>query len=164
MRKEMALIMAILLFVATPSFAAVGIWVDGAPVGTATDIEFTEGVLTHNGSRWTFPLLLAGTANGGAATMTTTDTAISTSYSYVRKAIGVQVGLAGTLANGTPGQIITIMITARAGSGTFLVIPTTKSGYTQLTFDAVDEYATLLFVDTTTGWVPIAGSAGVIIP
>jgi len=163
MRKIISLVMAIMLLVVTPSFAAVGIWIDGAPSFTATDIEFTEGVVTHVNGRAKFSLLLAGTANGGAATMTTTDTAISTSYSLVRKDIGVQVGLAGTLADGSPGQVLTIIITARAGSGTFLVTPTTKSGFVRLTFDAADEYATLLFVDTTIGWVPIAASAGVIV-
>lgn len=155
----MALFLALMVAIVAPSHASVGIWEDGSPVGVATDIEFTGAVTTDNGSRWTFPLVLAGTGNGGATTMVTTDTAVSPSYALVRKALGVQVGLAGTLADGSPGQILTIRITERAGSGTFVLVPTTTTNFYSLTFDAVNEYATLLYSDDTTGWIILSTNA-----
>jgi hypothetical protein len=160
MRKLLALIMiAGLVLMPHPSFAAVGIWKDGSPQGTATDIEFSGAGWTNNGSRWTFPLVMAGTASGGSTSMTTTDTAVSVSYALVKKQIGIQVGLAGTLAGGTDGQILTILITARAGSGTFVLTPTTKTGYASITFDAAGEFATLMYVNSTVGWIILSTTA-----
>lgn len=163
MRKLIALGIAMLLLV-TPAFAAVGVKVDGVNVGTATDFNFTGAVATNDGSTWTFPFILAGASNGGSISMTTTDTTVSTSYALVKKEIGVQVGLAGTLANGEPGQILTVLITLRAGSGTYVLSPTTTLGFTSLTFDAAGEYATLLYIDDTSGWVIVATNATITQP
>lgn len=162
MRKLIVVFMAILF--ATPSFAAVGIWKNGVPQGTATDIELTGAGWTNNGSRWTFPIAITGSANGGSASMTTTDTAVSTSYALVKKQIGVQSGLAGTLADGSDGQILTVFITARAGSGTFVLTPTTRTGYASITFDAAAEHATLLYVNDTVGWIVLATNATIDTP
>lgn len=156
MKKLFVLITTLLLFNASPLFASVGIWEDGNPTGTVTDFEFQGSSFTNNGSRWTFNLLLAGAADGGATSMTTTDTAVSTSYVLVRKAIGPTVGQVGTLADGSPGQIQTIFITERSGSGTFVLTPTTTTGFETITFDAVGEYATLMFADSTTGWIMLS--------
>lgn len=162
MRKLKAIIIMFLLLAFTsPSFASVGYKVDGSPLGAVTDLNFrslgTAG--TFDGSTLTFNLILAGTGNGGATSMTTTDTAVSTSYAISRKAIGVQVGLAGTLADGYPGQILTIFITTVAGSGTYVLTPTTKTGFTTLTFDAAKDQATLLFVNSTVGWILLSNTA-----
>lgn len=144
---------------ATPSFAAVGLKVDSTPTGTCTDINFTGAVVTNDGSTCEIPMVLAGAANGGAISMTTTDTVVDPSYALVKKELGVQVGLAGTLADGSPGQILTIFITALAGSGTFIVTPTTATGFASITFDAAEEYATLLYLDDTNGWIIQATNA-----
>lgn len=160
MKKLIALFLALVL-VGPPVFAAVGVWNSGSPTGTVSDIEVTGSTATIVNGRLKFPLVLAGGANGGAATMTTTDTAVSTSYTLIRKAIGIQVGLAGTLADGSPGQIISILISTRASSGTFVLTPTTKTGFSYLTFDAAGENASLMFVDSTTGWVLLSSTATV---
>lgn len=104
-----------------------------------------------------------GTAIGGASiTMASGVVAISPSYAFTNKAIGSTVGEAGTLANGTKGQILKIYIISRAGSGTYILTPTTKSGFSTLTFDAAAEEATLLYLNDTLGWI-ILGSNGVTI-
>lgn len=150
----------------SPSFASVGIQVDGSLTGHATDINFVRGGTDYsdNGSTFNVPIvgdnmLAAGTANGGATSMATTDTAVPTTYAYVRKAIGPTVGHAGTLANGTPGQILTIFITSVSGSGTFVLTPTTKTGFTTLTFDAAKDQATLQYINSSVGWILIGNTS-----
>lgn len=58
-----------------------------------------------------------------------------------------------TLADGSPGQIKIIIHGVDGGSG--VLTPTTKTGYTTITFTAVGESAMLQFV-TTRGWIIIS--------
>lgn len=165
MKKMFVLITALLLLSSSPLFAAVGLKIDNTPTGTCTDLKFLgTGAVTNDGSTCSMALVLAGVANGGATSMTSTETAVSTSYALVRKAISDTVGQAGTLADGTPGQTVTIFTTTRVGSGTFILSPTTTTGFDSITFDAVAEYATLTFVDSTTGWIMISTNATVTQP
>ena len=57
-----------------------------------------------------------------------------------------------TLANGANGQILTIIMVADGGDGT--LTPTTKTGYSSITFTAVGNAVTLQFL-TTVGWMVI---------
>lgn len=151
-------LVVMLVLMATSAFAAVGLKVNGTPTGTCTDMGFTGNVITNDGSTCTLAMQLAGTANGGAATMTSNDTAVSPSYAFIRKAIGFSAQ-AGTLADGSPGQMLTILISEEVATGTFVLTPTTKTGFASLTFDNPGDLATLLFVDSTTGWVVVAGNS-----
>jgi len=150
MRKIKVLLLAVLMLtLASPSFAAVGVKKDGAGAGTATDLNFRNAgnAISSDGSTLTFNLMLAGYGNGGGTSMIDTDTVVPVGNSVVRKAISTTVGLAGSLVAGSyQGQLITIRITARAGSGTFLLRPTTPSSdYTTIAFDGVDDSVTLLW-------------------
>jgi hypothetical protein len=58
-----------------------------------------------------------------------------------------------TLADGVPGQRLTIYLAADGGDGT--LTPTTKTGFTSIVFADVKDSAELEFVDATTGWVII---------
>lgn len=58
-----------------------------------------------------------------------------------------------TLANGTDGQIITVIHDVDGGSA--VLTPTTKTGFTTVTFTAVGESVTLQYV-TTRGWIILA--------
>lgn len=58
-----------------------------------------------------------------------------------------------TLANGTNGQILTIVMVVDGGDGT--LTPTTKTGYTTITFDAVGDSVTLQYF-TTLGWMIVS--------
>ena len=55
-----------------------------------------------------------------------------------------------TLANGTNGQILSIVMVADGGDGT--LTPTTKTGYTTITFNDVGDTVTLQYF-TTLGWM-----------
>lgn len=60
-----------------------------------------------------------------------------------------------TLANGTNGQLLTITMIADGGDGT--LTPTTKTGYTTLTFGDVGDSVTLQYY-TTQGWMIVANN------
>ena len=159
MRKSAILFALILLaWFASPSFAAVGIQVGNTLQGTATDIRFASnsgGQITNDGSVWTFNVLLAGIGNSGATSMTTADLAIPLAYGFVKKAIEQTdtAFIAGTLADGVPGQMLTLYITAQHGSQVYTVTPATSSQFVTIGFDAVGETATFLYIDDTEGWV-----------
>lgn len=55
-----------------------------------------------------------------------------------------------TLANGTNGQIKNIVMAVDGGDG--VLTPTTKTGFTTITFSAIGQSATLQYF-TTQGWV-----------
>lgn len=157
------LLIVLAIFAATPAHATVGIKLEGSMAGQATDIDIqSKDTVATIKSGNTFKvnsaavaLVAAGAYDGEATSMTSSETAVPTSYAYVKKAISNTVGQAGTLANGTPGQLLTLETTVVAGSGTFVLTPTTKSGFTDITFNAAGDRVTLLFVSTTTGWVII---------
>ena len=60
-----------------------------------------------------------------------------------------------TLANGVAGQIKTITHVATSGSGTAVLTPATKTGYTTITFTAVGDTVTMQYY-ATIGWVIIS--------
>ncbi len=101
-----------------------------------------------------------GTAIAPATSLTSTQVAIPVSYCYVQKAVANDDNyLAGTLENGTKGQLLTIFITENSGGKNFVVTPTTTTGFTSLTFDAAKDQATLLYIDDTTGWVLLSSTS-----
>lgn len=125
------------------------------------DIRVTAG-LTDDDDYFT---LATGAPAGGSTSMTTGDTAVSTSFSYVRKAIASDPAFStGTLANGKPGQLLTIEITEVQGSGTWTLTPTTKTGFTSLLFEAVGDRVSLLYIDNTVGWIIVGDTTVNIIP
>ncbi len=147
MKRILALTLVIMLAIVSLGYCANNNWGN-------TD---TEPLL-----RKVFPgyLQAAGTTFGGATSLATSVTTIPTGYSLVRKAISNDPAFAtGTLANGTPGQILTIFITSVDSGGTFTLTPATKTGFTTLTFNAALDSATLLFVDNTIGWIVIANNS-----
>ena len=161
MKRLFLLLTLIAVLAFTPAaFAAVGTEVGGTYVGEATTLNFSgPEALTFDGNKITIPvvdqdLYAAGVADGGATTMTTSDETIPIAYSYIRKAISADATYDdGVLPNGEPGQLLTLHVTERNGSGTFIVTPATATGWATVTFDAAGEIATWWYVDDTTGWV-----------
>ncbi|HOD79961.1 MAG: hypothetical protein BWX88_02687 [Planctomycetes bacterium ADurb.Bin126] len=97
-------------------------------------------------------------APAGGTTVAADVLAIPVTHSYVAKTTGAD-GEALTLANGLPGQLLTIaLVTDGGGDGT--LTPTTKSGFATIVFADAGDNVTLLYVDDTVGWV-IVGAAGV---
>jgi hypothetical protein len=58
-----------------------------------------------------------------------------------------------TLANGTNGQLLTIIMVVDGGDGT--LTPTTKTGYTTITFNDAGDAVTLQFM-TSVGWMVVS--------
>ena len=58
-----------------------------------------------------------------------------------------------TLANGTNGQLLTIVMVVDGGDGT--LTPTTKTGYTTITFNDAGDAVTLQYF-TTLGWMIVS--------
>jgi hypothetical protein len=58
-----------------------------------------------------------------------------------------------TLANGSNGQILTIVMVVDGGDGT--LTPTTKTGFSTITFDAVGNSVTLQYFPTQ-GWMIVS--------
>lgn len=97
----------------------------------------------------------------GSTTVAADILAIPVTHAVVVKTTGAD-GEALTLADGTPGQLLTITLgTDGGGDGT--LTPTTKTGYATIVFADAGDTATLKFVDSTVGWV-IVGLAGVSAP
>jgi hypothetical protein len=97
----------------------------------------------------------------GGTTSAADALAIPVTHSYVAKTTGADAE-ALTLANGKPGQILTIALVTDGG-GTGTLTPTTKSGFTNIAFADAGDIATLQYVNDTVGWV-ILGTAGVAAP
>lgn len=162
------------LLITTSAFASIGTKENGLAANQVSDINFVLGTGATSpvaGGTATIPildstLLAAGTANGGATSMTSTELAVPTGYAFVRKAIANDAAfIAGTLANGKPGQILTIYITTvNGGSQTFTITPTTKTGFTSVGLNAAADQVTFLFVDTTVGWVIIGQNSVTVTP
>ena len=118
--------------------AAAGGAVNFTGTVAVTGATTLTGNLTSNGALISTPQALTG---AGAVNVTTLTTAVTTTAP----------AQALTLANGTNGQIKTIVHQALSGGGTWVLTPTTKTGYTTITSTAVGETCTLQFF-TTIGW------------
>jgi len=154
------LILGLVFGIGSPVFASVGMEVDGVNKGEVTKFNFVgPEAVTFDGGRAEIrvvdqDLYAAGIADGGATSMTSSTLVVPIGYSYIRKAIANDAAFtAGTMANGEPGQLLTIHITEQPGSEVFTVTPATVTGITSIGFDAVGEIATFWYVDDTVGWV-----------
>jgi hypothetical protein len=98
---------------------------------------------------------------GGGTTVAGDALAIPVTHSYVAKTTAADAE-ALTLANGTPGQFLTIALVVDGG-GDGTLTPTTKTGFATIVFADAGDNVTLLYVDDTVGWV-IVGAAGVAAP
>lgn len=77
--------------------------------------------------------------------------AIPVTHPYVIKTTGADAE-ALTLANGTPGQVLSINLTTDGG-GTGTLTPATATGWATIAFADAGDQVTLLYVDDTMGWV-----------
>lgn len=87
---------------------------------------------------------IAGTTTKAGATL-----AVPITHRFVTMTTGGVEAL--TLANGVPGQLITITLGTDGGDGT--LTPATKTGFSTIVFADVKDTATLQYVDDTIGWV-----------
>lgn len=126
---------------------------DGTVVNDrCVELRVSDNSLTDEG---TYFLLTGGGQTGGYTSMTSSDVAVSTSHSYIKKAIAdPSAGFdSGTLADGKSGQHLTIEVTEVTGSGTWTLTPTTATGFSSILFNAVGDYVTLIYIDDSVGWI-----------
>jgi hypothetical protein len=112
--------------------------------GTATPLSLsTAGAAVAGTLAASGPALLTGVQNltGAGAVNTTDPVTVFTSTAGTN---------ALTLADGTHGQIKTIVMANAAGTG--VLTPATKTGYTTITFGAAGVSVTLQFL-TGAGWI-----------
>lgn len=87
--------------------------------------------------------------------------AIPVTHTVVTKTTGGDAE-ALTLQNGTPGQVLHIVLgTDGGGDGT--LTPATKTGFATIVFADAGDRATLYYVNDTVGWI-ILGLSGVAAP
>ncbi len=160
--KKILFLLALLVLLASPVFAAVGINVNGTTIGTAGNLYVncnTGGSPYIDGFNYSATcsstLVADGTYNGGYTSLGTIDTGISLTQVMVEKAIsGAYLGTTSdTLPNGTPNQIFTIVIGSVTNSGTWTVTPTTSGGWSSIIFNTQGQTATFLYVNSTVGWI-----------
>lgn len=98
---------------------------------------------------------------GGASTVSSSSTnldPVNQSYTVVRKCVGAgggldETGIGTELPNGTAGQVLVLVQITAESSGSWIVTPATSLVFSKITFDAVGETATLLYVNDTVGWI-----------
>lgn len=98
---------------------------------------------------------------GGSTTVAADVLAIPVTHRYVAKTTGADAE-ALTLADGKPGQTLTVsLVTDGGGDGT--LTPATCSGLTNVVLADAGDTVTFQFIDSTVGWV-VVGAAGVLAP
>jgi hypothetical protein len=89
-------------------------------------------------------------AISGSTTVAAAGLVIPVTHRFVAKTTGAG-GEALTLADGVPGQLITISLVVDGGDGT--LTPATCTGFATIVFADAKDTATLLYIDDTIGWV-----------
>lgn len=112
-------------------------------------VSSTTGAVTVNSS-FGKDVVLSAQSLSGAGAVNVTDAFTSLTTTGASQAL--------TLANGTVGEVKVIVHTVDGGSA--ILTPTTKIGFTTITFTAVGDAVTLIY--TSAGWAVI-GSKGVTI-
>ena len=176
MRKflGLAVVIALLSFV-TPVYGSVAISDEYAEqeryVGEATNIKFEGQNVSSDGSQVT--VLCNGHKDG--VTTCVSDNTKSTNLTSVELAYGVIVladigSLDGadaryiSIADGTPGQMVTIVLASATGGTLYITddqvgSADTKTGWDDIAFNAALDSVTLLYVDDTNGWIIIGGNS-----
>ena len=99
----------------------------------------------------------------GFTTSAADSLAIPITHRFVDKTTGADAE-ALTLADGTPGQILTVSLVAiGGGSGVGTLTPSRKRGFTAVVLAQVKDTVTLEYVDDTSGWIVI-GATGTAAP
>ena len=123
--------------------------------GGAINIE-PGGKMQRNGTDTITSFSLEGSTTSIADSL-----AIPVTAAYVAKTTGADAE-ALTLADGVPGQILTVSLVVDGG-GDGTLTPATSSGWATMVFADAGDTGTFFFPDTTIGWV-VLGTTGVAAP
>lgn len=126
-----------------------------SPAGTVSEVD-SNGVWVLMDETLTAALHAAAITTS-STTSAADSLAIPITHRYVAKTTGADAE-ALTLADGTPGQKLTIsLVTDGGGSGT--LTPSTCSGFATIVFADAGDTVTLEYVDDTVGWI-VTGAHG----
>ena len=145
--------------------AAGTIRIEGEKLATAATVGSAvvgESILfeSDGNSGWTVIERVGNWSGGGKSTTAGGGTlAIPTTARYVSKTTSGTEAL--TLANGIPGQLLTITLDTDGGTGT--LTPATSTGFATIVFADAGDQATLQYHDSTVGWTTV-GLVGVAAP
>ena len=188
--KKLVLVVLALMFCVSVAYADQQYASNGTNVGIATKTNVVGATVTRSGQTATItvsgngqaltPATVAATsgitfqstvqASGQNTGVTNTISPISPNITSAMLAYGL-VKLNGSsaasahigLANGVPGQMVTIQCGVYQGQtiviGTTYGIGVTCSGFSTITFTAALQSVTLLWLDNTSGWI-VVGNAG----
>jgi len=133
--------------------------------GNVKTISAVTGATRSGDITFQTNLLATGRVNT-ASTVASSSTDLAPSslpYVVLLKSVSGAGGLdttpGTTLQNGTSGQVLVLVIKSLMTSGTWIVTPTTCTGFTSLTFDTKGDLVSLLYVDDTIGWI-VTGNSG----
>ena len=173
MRKVLGIAIVLALLLSSVADASVGYKKDGEPMGNATYIDFRNGYTTSDGSTVSF--YANGYQDGVTSNVSGESNLTSAALAYGIILIADTGALDGSnaryiaLANGTPGQMLTIQLVA-ATAGTLYITDdkvedgvfgdTTATGWDDIALNAALDQVTLLYVDDTYGWI-IVGQYGI---
>lgn len=168
-------VLALFAFLSSSAFASdIEVSEDGTGEGRARELNFSTGLsVARSGGTATITTELLNNGRGAAASLTlasssTVITDSSLPYSVILKSVGGGGGLdsdgIGTVLPDAPvnGQSLSIIIVGLQSGGSWVVTPTTKTGFTKITFDTKGDTATLLYVNSSIGWI-IASNGGAVI-
>lgn len=146
MRKYLigVLVLLVILCLVSPCFAAANNWGN-----TDTNMLLKKVVPSYLAS-------LGTGLDGSSTSITTSTTVIPLTYNIV-KITGSSTKTC-TLANGTPGQVLTIVLVDYI-TGTITIAPATSTGWATATMAANGYSIIVRYVDSTYGWV-IEGYSG----
>jgi len=159
MRKfiGLAVIVALLSFVGL-AYGAVSVDDIDGYVGDAVHVDVVGQKTTFSGD--TVQILANGHKEGVTTNVSTESNLTSAALAYGVVKVNSGTTRYVSIADGTPGQMITFTL-ATVDGGTFVITDDykasadTKTGWDDLTFNAVLDSVTLLYVDDTYGWIVI---------
>ncbi len=126
-------------------------------VSTASGVEVARSIVTAVTAGTSVTIandgVLASTTKAGATLV------VPITAAYVAMTTGGAEAL--TLADGYPGQVITLNLTTDGGDGT--LTPATSTGWATIVFADAGDTMTLKYIDDTVGWI-ITGGTGVAAP
>lgn len=156
-----------LLSLSSYAGAAIAVQKDGVYVADAAKINAGRAINATFDNYDTVTFLANGHKEGTTTNVSTEShlTSAALAYGYIRHTQDSPGDKTVDIEDGSPGQMVTISLTAKAAgnyiiSKTCTATPVTCTGWSLLTFDTAGDSITLLYLDSTTGWI-VVGNNGV---
>jgi hypothetical protein len=171
MRKLIGIALIALLSFVSPAFGAIAVSDKDSDtesyIGEASQLCIEGQSVSFDGSKVT--ILANGHKDGVTANVSTESNLTSAALAYGVVYMTVGSSKYVNLASGTPGQMVTFILSAASGGTIYITddkvsstlqAATVTTGWDDLAFTEALDSITLLYVDDTYGWI-IVGNNGV---